>query len=249
MVDGRTNYSISIVIPAYNEEANIEEVVLGAREVLRSLADRYEILIMNDSSRDRTGEIVEDLAKRFPGEVRTFHHKRNQGTNLSLVELFRAAKMELVFFLPADKQVLPREIRKYLAVVEKEGADVVLGWRRRRADPFYRAFFNGAYRLVLKIFLGLTYQDAAASDLYKKSVLDQIQMESRGRLLQAEIAAKASAMGYRVREIAIDHYPRTAGKQTGIKPKTAWLSFVDLLRLGLKIRKIKRANQEHSLVR
>lgn len=239
----KVTHSISIVIPAYNEEANIREVVLESLEVLRSLTPRYEILVMDDASQDSTGEIIEDLARQYPGEVRALHHQKNTGTNLSLVELFKAACCDLVFFLPADKQILPESLHRYLERMEKEQADIVMGWRKNRADQSYRAFFNWTFRFLLKILTGFNYHDAAASDLYKKSVLDQIEMESRGRLLQAEIAAKASALGYRVREVEVDHHPRIAGKQTGIKPKTAYLSLMDLLRVGPKIRALALAKK------
>ena len=238
-----TGYSISIVIPAYNEEDNIEDVVFRSLEVLRSLTDRFEVIVMDDASRDRTGQLIDAVARKYPGEVRALHHQKNQGTNLSLIELFREAQCELVFFLPADKQILPESIRDYVAAVE-EGADVVLGWRRNRRDPFYRVWFNQLFCFILRVYLGVNFHDAAASDLYKKSVLDQIEMESRGRLLQAEIAAKAIRLGYRIREVVVEHFPRTRGKQTGIKPKTAWLSFTDLLRVGPKIRSLEPVGKE-----
>lgn len=241
-----TKHSLSIVIPAYNEEGNIKEVVLRSLEVLRALTDRYEVLVMDDASRDRTWEILSHLARRFPNQVRVFRHEKNKGTNLSLIELFRSAKNELVFFLPADKQILPEAIQKYIPFIESGEADVVLGWRRRRADPFYRLFFNWAYLMILRLLVGIRYHDACASDLYRKSVLDQIQMESWGRFLQAEIATKASLLGYRIKEIEVDHHPRVAGRQTGIKPKTAWLSFVDIIRLGLKLRKLKQEKRSKS---
>jgi len=243
-----TKYNLSIVIPAYNEEANIEEVVRRSLEVLRSLADRYEVVVMDDASRDRTGQILDKLAAQQPNLIRVLHHEKNKGANLSLIELFRAARNELVFFLPADKQILPEAIRNYIPLIERGEADIVLGWRRRRADPFYRALFNRAYLLLLRLFLGIHYQDACASDLYKKSILDQIQMKSWGRLLQAEIATKASLLGYRVKEIEVEHYPRIAGKQTGINPKTAWLSFLDILRLGREIRGLKKERKKRGTV-
>ena len=240
MNEKRTGYSISIVIPAYNEESNIEDVVLESLEVLRKLTDRYEVLVMNDASGDRTGAILDSLAEKFGPAVRVIHHRSNMGTNLSLVELFRHARHELVFFLPADKQIQPDALHRYLPLIEEGSADIVLGWREKRADPAYRLFFNWAYRMLLRFFLDISFKDAAASDLYKKSVLDKIQMESRGRLLQAEIAAKAACLGYRVREVSVEHYPRVAGHQTGVNPKTAWLSFTDLVRVGFKIRALKK---------
>lgn len=235
------NYSLSVVIPAYNEERNIEDVIFRSLEVLKSLTDQYEVLVMNDASQDRTKEILDRLVAQEPVHLRVFHHSNNKGTNLSLIELFRKAQCDFIFFLPADKQILPEVLSRYLEVVETEGADIVLGWRRRRADPFYRSFLNGFFRFFLRYFLGLHYHDAAASDLYRRSVLDQIQMESRGRLLQAEIAAKATALGYRVKELIVEHYPRTAGKQTGVSPKAAWLSLVDLIQIGPKIRALNKA--------
>lgn len=227
--------SISVVIPAYQEEENIEEVVSDSLRVLQGLTDRYEVLVLDDASRDRTGEILDRLAEKYPGTVRVWHHEKNQGTNLSLIELFRQARYELVFFLPADRQILPDSITDYLKAVQ-EGADVVLGWRVRRADPFYRSLFNWLYRCLLRAIAGGSFRDAAASDCYRKSVLDKIQLESRGRLLQAEIAIKAARLGFRVKEIPVRHFPRQSGKSTGIKPKTAWLSLHDLLFVAPKLR-------------
>ena len=241
------NHSFSIVIPAYNEEANIRDVVLDSLKVLASLTDRYEVLVMDDASQDRTGGLIDQLVREHPGTVRAFHHAENRGTNLSLVELFREARHDLVFFLPADKQILPGSLPRYLEVMDQEDADIVMGWRKNRADRRHRAFFNGAFRFLLKALTGFYFHDAAASDLYKKSVLNEVPMESQGRMLQAELAARASARGYRVREVIVEHYPRLAGKQTGINPKTAWLSLVDLVRLGIKIRKLEKLPERSRL--
>ena len=234
------NQSISIVIPAYNEETNIEDVALESLKVLQSLTNRYEVLVMNDASQDSTGRILDRLAEKYSETIRVFHHLANQGTNLSLIELFRKAQYDLVFFLPADKQILPQSILNYLLAVQR-GADIVLGWRVKRRDLLHRSFFNWLYRVATRFLLGVSFRDAAASDLYKKSILDQIPMESRGRLLQAEIAIKAASLGYKVQEIEVAHYPRKSGKQTGIKPKTIWLSFTDLIRVGPKLRRLGKA--------
>lgn len=231
-------HSVSVVIPAYNEEANIEEVVLDSIRVLEPLTERFEILVMDDASSDRTGDIIERLSKEYPSKVRAFHHTTNRGTNLSLIELFSEAQCELVFFLPADKQILPSSIPNYLSLID-EGADMVLGWRVKRADPFYRLLFNQFYCLLLRLFFGVSFHDAAASDLYKKAILNQIQMRSCGRLLQAEIAIKIASLGYKVLETKVDHYPRKAGRQTGIKPKAAWLSLLDLWRVGPELSKLR----------
>ena len=235
----KSKFSLSVVIPAYNEEANIGDVVRDTLQVLGSLVQQYEILVMDDASQDQTGNLIDRLAQEHPGIVRAFHHKTNQGTNPSLIELFEKACCDLIFFLPADKQILPGSIAQYLSAVEK-GADIVLGWRARRADPLHRAFLNWLYRVIMKLALGICYRDASASDLYKREVLKKIPMESRGRLLQAEIATKAKCLGYRVVEVAVEHYPRQAGKQTGIGPRTAWRSVVDLWRLAPEIRKLKK---------
>ena len=235
----RTRYSLSVVIPAYNEEANIEVVVLETLQFLRSMTDRYEILVTDDASSDRTGVILDHLQAEYPDAVRIFHHKVNTGTNVALAEMFKKARHELVFFLPADRQILCSSISDYVAAVE-EGADVVQGWRAKRVDPGHRWFFNWLYRFFLKLFLGVSYHDASASDMYKKVILDQIEFDSRGRLLQAEIVFKAACLGYKIKEIEVKHYPRTAGKQTGINAKTAWLSLMDLLRVAPKLRRFKK---------
>ncbi|HXV28410.1 MAG TPA: glycosyltransferase family 2 protein [bacterium] len=233
-------YSISIVIPAYNEESNIFDVVTDSLNVLESLTDRYEVVVMDDASKDRTGKILDEMAAKNADTVRILHHAINQGTNLSLIELFRSARYELVFFLPADKQILPSSIVSYLETLRDEKVDIVMGVREERADPLHRLFFNWAYRVAMRFLLGLSLRDGTASDLYKKSILDQVPMDSRGRLLQAEIAAAAVSLGYKIKEIPVAHYPRMAGKQTGIHPKTMWLSALDLWQVGSKIRALKR---------
>ncbi len=96
---------------------------------------------------------------------------------------------------------------------------------------------------ILRVLFGMSYRDASASDLYKKEVLDKIQMDSRGRLLQAEIATKAKFLGYRAVEVEVEHYPRQAGKQTGIRPRTAFLSLVDFWRVMPGIWKLKKSGQ------
>lgn len=235
----RTRYSVSVLIPAYNEEANIEGVVAETLEFLSRLTDRYEVVVANDASRDQTGEILDRLQSQNHETLQVIHHTANRGTNLSLAEMFRKARYDLVFYLPADRQILPNSIAAYVEAIEK-GADIVQGWRANRVDPSHRSFFNWLYRVCLKLLLGVSYQDASASDMYKKLVLDQIEFYSKGRFLQAEIVFKAACLGYKVVEIPVKHYPRMAGKQTGINIKTTWLSFVDLWRVAPKLRKFKK---------
>lgn len=244
----RTRYSISVAIPAYNEESNIESVVTETLELLSTLTDRYEVVVTNDASSDRTREILENLQARYPDKVQVIHHTQNVGTNLSLAEMFRKVRYELVFFLPADKQIRCHSIARYVEAVEK-GADVVQGWRTKREDPLHRRFFNWLYRACLKLLLGVSYQDASASDLYKKEILDQIEFYSKGRFLQAEIVFKSACLGYNVVEIPVEHFPRTAGKQTGINAKTTWLSFVDLWQVAPRLRQFRNEHSKLQKVR
>lgn len=232
----RTDKSITIAIPAYNEEGNIRYVVEDSLNVLRNLTNKYEVLVVNDASIDKTGDILGELNNKYPEEVRVINHQENGGTAQALKTLFRNASCELVFYIPADRQNPPGEIINYLPLIENGEADIILGYRVKRADPFYRIVFNKVYHFCLRLFFGLKFRDIETCDLYKKEVLDKIQIESEGVFLKVEIVVKALHMGYKIKEVPIVHYPRIAGRQTGIKPRWAFKAIKDMLTQRKKIK-------------
>lgn len=222
-------YPISIFFPCYNEEENVARITLEALEVAPRISDDYEIIIVNDGSRDRTGEIAEQLAKENVA-VRVIHHDGNKGYGAALQTGFKNAAKELVFYTDGDGQFKIEEITRLLPLIEK--ADIVSGRRISRQDPFMRkvnAFCWGA--LVNALFKINVADVDSAFKLYKRKIFDDISLTSQGALIDTEILAKARARGYTITEVGVSHYPRMAGEQTGAKLSVILRAFKELFAL------------------
>jgi len=229
--------NLSIFFPAYNEEANIERTVRRALEVVRGLREieEFEIIIVDDGSRDRTGEIADRLSSEIP-EVRVVHHKTNRGYGGALKTGFSASRFEWVCFTDSDGQFDFSEIRKFLA--KKDEADLILGYRLRRADSPLRRLFTWGWTLLAGVLLGLSVRDYSCGfKLIKKEVFDTVQpLVGEEKVTQIEMLVKARYQGFRFAEVGVHHYPRTAGRQTGADLRVVIRSLRDLFSLWRRLR-------------
>lgn len=222
-------YPISIFFPCYNEEQNVERVTLEALEVARKVSDDYEIIIVNDGSRDRTGKIAERLAREYP-EVRVVNHEVNKGYGAALQTGFRNATKELVFYTDGDGQFRIEEITKLLPLIDEY--DIVSGYRIRRQDPFIRKVNAFLWGTLVNLLFNINITDVdSAFKLYRRKIFNDISLTSEGALIDTEILAKAKAKGYSIKEVGVNHYPRVAGVQTGAKISVIVKAFVELFKL------------------
>jgi glycosyltransferase involved in cell wall biosynthesis len=226
---------LSYFFPAHNEEANIEGLVAEALESLPAIAETFEIIAVNDGSRDRTRVLADELAARHPGIVRAVHHATNLGYGAALRSGFGAARYELVAFTDGDRQFRVEDIGRLTErLTEADRPDVVVGFRIRRADPLVRTVYARAYRLANRIFFGLKVRDVdCACKLFRREILDGVQVESEGAFFSAELLIKLRAAGRGVVEVGVPHYPRTAGSPTGAKPQVILRAVRDFWRLRL----------------
>jgi glycosyltransferase involved in cell wall biosynthesis len=226
---------LSYFFPAHNEEANLAGLVEEALDSLPAIADTFEIIAVNDGSRDRTPAIADELTASHPGIVRAVHHKTNLGYGAALRSGFGAARYELVAFTDGDRQFRVEDIGR---LTERLGApdtpDVVAGYRIRRADPIVRTIYARAYRLANRLFFGLRTTDVdCACKLFRRAQLDAIRVESEGAFFSAELLIKLEAAGRRVVEVGVPHYPRLAGSPTGAKPVVILRAVRDFWRLRI----------------
>ncbi|HOV80509.1 MAG TPA: glycosyltransferase family 2 protein [Bacillota bacterium] len=222
-------YPISIFFPCYNEEQNVERVTREALEVAQRISDDYEVIIVNDGSKDRTGEIADRLARENPA-VRVVHHETNKGYGAALQTGFKNATKELVFYTDGDGQFKIEEITKLLPLIEKY--DIVSGYRIKRRDPFIRKANAFLWGLLVNALFNINVTDVdSAFKLYRKRIFNDIDLTSQGALIDTEVLAKAKAKGYLIAEVGVNHYPRVAGKQTGAKLSVIIKAFVELFRL------------------
>ena len=228
---------LSYFFPAHNEEANLGGLVDEALETLPSLADAFEIVIVNDGSRDATGRIADELTAAHPGVVRAVHHPTNLGYGAALLSGFQAARHEHVAFTDGDRQFRVADIGTLIErMAGADQPDAVVGYRIKRADPLVRTLYARAYRLANRIFFGLRVRDVdCACKLFKRSALDGVGVESGGAFFSAELLIKLRAAGRSVAEVGVPHYARTAGSPTGAKPSVVLRAVRDFWLLRLRL--------------
>ena len=243
--DGERIRGISVVLPAHNEEGNIEPVVRRAVEVMPSVADSYEILIVDDGSRDATGVIADHLASAEP-TVRVIHHPRNLGYGRAWRSGIAQAQFPWIFIMDSDRQFDIGEITKFTPVAS--GYDIVAGYRIARQDPYYRFLVGSCFNLLVTALFDVHLRDIDCGfKMFRASLLDHMTLESPGALINTEIHAKANMAGAKVLEVGINHYPRAVGRQSGTKPKVILRAGMEIVRLRIHIGRYSAAPVRESL--
>jgi glycosyltransferase involved in cell wall biosynthesis len=233
----RTTPELSYFFPAHDEAENIEGLVAEALQALPALAQRFEIIAVNDGSRDGTAQLADRLAAEHPGMVRVVHHPTNLGYGTALRSGFGAARYRLVAFTDGDRQFRVADLGRLLERLEQgDRPDVVAGYRLKRADPPLRLVYARLYRLCLRLFFGLGVRDVdCACKLFRRESLEDVRLESGGAFLSAELLIKLQARGRRIAEEGVPHYPRTAGRASGADPRVILRAVRDFWRLRLRL--------------
>ena len=228
---------LSYFFPAHNEEANLEALVDEALQTLPTLADTFEIIAVNDGSKDRTGEIADRLAAAHPDVVRVVHHQVNRGYGGALRSGFEASRYELLAFTDGDRQFRIADIGRLTArLAEADRPDVVVGYRIKRADPFVRIVYARSYKLANRIFFGLKVTDVdCACKLFRREALEGIRVTSGGAFFSAELLNRIREAGRSIAEVGVPHYARTAGSPTGAKPSVILRAVKDFWLLRLRL--------------
>ena len=225
--------SISAVLPAYNEEALIGQTAKAVADVLAEVADDYEVIVVNDGSRDRTRAVVEELAAANP-RVRCVTHEVNRGYGEALKTGFSSATKDAIFLTDGDKQFDVKELAGF--VPELQRADLVIGYRNPRQDSVVRLVYAWGWKLVVTALFGYVARDIdCAFKLFRRSILDRVHVRATGATFSAEFLIKARRLGYRIVERRSSHYPRQAGQPTGARLSVITRAFRELLWLRLHL--------------
>ena len=227
--------SFSVFFPCYNEEANVENTTLAALRAFGRICPPgdLEVIIVNDGSRDRTGEIAEHLAAEHEA-VRVVHNNPNLGYGGALQAGFRAATKDLVFYTDGDGQFDMEEIDLLLPLLRTY--DIVSAYRLQRSDSFIRKVNAGCWTVLVNVVFGLWLRDIdCAFKVFPRRLFDEIEMKSMGALIDAEVLARAKRLGYSIGQVGVHHYPRTAGSQTGANLRVILRAFKELFKLRREI--------------
>ncbi len=227
--------SVSAVLPAYNEEVIIEKTVRHVAAVLGRLVDDFEVIVTDDGSTDRTGEVLQNLQEDPSVRLRAVTHRQNQGYGAALASGFDAATGHLIFMTDGDKQFDVAEIQGFLAAMEPD-VDLVIGWRRHRADPPIRLLNAWGWKLLINALFGYAARDVdCAFKLFRREVWHRTVVHARGATFSAEFLIKARRLGYRVKELPVSHFRRTSGSATGARPAVIARAFCELFQLWLDL--------------
>ena len=230
-------HSISVVLPAYNEEQVIANTVFSVLHVLNTWQLDYEILVVNDGSTDRTGEIIEALAlSGAHSRVRLITHATNEGYGASLVSGFEAATKELVFFMDSDGQFDIQDLQEFLPLIDTY--DAVIGYRIDRQDSWMRKLNAWGWKQLVGLVLGVHVRDVdCAFKLLHSQFLRQHPLETRGAMINAELLYRLKCAGCSYKEVGVIHLPRLYGQATGAKLSVILRAFRELF---VSARKWKR---------
>lgn len=227
--------SISVIFPAYNEEANVGKALTQAIQTLPKFTNDWELIVVNDGSLDRTAEVVKEFHLRLNGRLKVVHHARNRGYGAALKSGITSAKKDLIFFCDSDLQFDLKDLEKLIQWIDSY--DIVVGFRVKRQDPFYRRLNAYGWNSLVRLLLGLKVKDIdCAFKLFRQDVFHKVGIEAVGAMVNTEILAQATRYGFLIKEVPVRHYPRLNGKQTGAKIRVIAKAFLELIRLYGKLK-------------
>jgi len=229
-----TQPAISIFFPAYNDAGTIASMVVTARIAARQLTHDFEILVVNDGSRDHTAEVLGELERIIP-ELRVVHHTKNRGYGGALRTGFASASKDLIFYTDGDAQYDPRELR---ALVERmdEGVDFVNGYKMGRSDPLHRVIIGRIYHWTVRLAFGLRLRDVDCDfRLFRKSILDRVELTKSSGVICVELMKKVQDAGFRILEVPVHHYHRAYGKSQFFNFRRVGRTLYDLIRLWVDL--------------
>lgn len=205
---------LSIFFPFWNEEANIEEVITRAISEADKLAAKWEILMIDDGSVDKTLDIAKKLSNNDE-RLRVISHHPNRGYGSSLREGFTNSNYEFIAFTDGDGQFDISEMEKFVIAIQN--ADIVIGFRKRRKDPFVRHLLMNLLKVWDYLLFHFHFKDIDCGfKMFRRSALESIMpLRSEGAMITTEILSKATIKKLKIKQVGVEHYPRLHGKPTG----------------------------------
>jgi glycosyltransferase involved in cell wall biosynthesis len=235
MILNPENVSLSVVLPMHNEEENAEATIRQCADHLPTVSDDYEILAVNDGSKDGTAKVLARLVKEIPS-LRVITHPVNQGYGAAVRTGLKEAAKDLVVFMDSDGQFDFREVNRLLLFIDEY--DMVSGCRIERKDPMIRDLMGTAFNALVRFLYGVQIADINCGfKLYRKKVLEQLDLKTPGAVVNAETLALAKRKGFTLMFVGVTHYPRQKGEQSGANLKVVFRAVWEIIQLYRRLRK------------
>jgi glycosyltransferase involved in cell wall biosynthesis len=242
---GSPRPSISAFFPCYNDERTIAGLVREADAQLRCATSDYEIIVVNDGSRDGSAMVLADLARQVP-QLKVVTHDANRGYGGALRSGFAAATKELVFYTDGDGQYDVGEIPIMLALLVDD-TDFVNGMKMSRSDPAYRVFVGNLHKFVTRWAFWLPIDDVDCDyRLIRRSVLDRIELQSNSGSICVELVKRAQRIGAQFRQVSVRHYSRQFGSSQFFRPGRILRTYADLAGMWVALMLLRRGSPNPS---
>jgi glycosyltransferase involved in cell wall biosynthesis len=221
-------YSISAFFPAYNDAGSIVKLVRTTASLLPKLTNGYEIVVVNDGSRDGTGELLKDLANEYPF-LKVIEHVTNRGYGAALITGFANCSKDLIFYTDGDGQYDVREMPLLLKAFN-EKVDLVNGYKISRSDPLHRVVVGWIYKHLMRFLFRLKVRDVDCDfRLFRRSLLSETPLICESGVICVEMIKKFESRGCRTVEVPVHHYPRNYGNSEFFRVKHLRRIFGQLL--------------------
>jgi glycosyltransferase involved in cell wall biosynthesis len=229
---------IAVALPAYNEAESLPRTVPPVVAALRKVTDDFEVVVVDDGSRDRTADVVRELSQQYP-EVRLVQHPVNLGYGAAVWTGITSGQKEFIFFTDADGQFDINELARFIPFTGEY--DLIIGYRAPRGDPPLRLVNAFGWKMFVTLLFGYVARDIdCAFKLFRREVLDHVYVESRGAAFSAEFLVKARDRGFRIKELPVTHLPREAGSATGNRPDVILRAFKEMAAFWVKSRILRQ---------
>jgi glycosyltransferase involved in cell wall biosynthesis len=230
--------SLTVVVPMFNEEAYILRTVAAARRVLERMAVVHEIVLVDDGSTDRTGEIADGLAREDP-RVKVVHNGRNRGLGGSLRAGYAAATCDLILYTDADLPFDFDEVERAVRLLEYQQADVLSAYRfDRRLEGLQRHLYTSVYSALVRVLFGIEVRDVNfAFKLFRRALLERVPLKSEGSFIDAEFLIRCRRAGAHIIQIGVDYFPRARGTSSLASPRVVGRILGEMARLWPELKR------------
>ena len=224
---------VTVFFPVYNDEKTVARVIEKSLAVLAEVADRYEVIVIDDGSPDRSGKIADEIAHGNT-HVRVVHHGTNRGYGEAVKTGLAHARYEWICFTDGDDEYDVFDLKNLMAL--REFYDLIVTFRYVRLYSGFRIMISKVYNIVVRWLFRTRYRDISTGlRLVRKPVIDLVELESTSPFIGAEITIKIMLMGYRVGEVGIQTFPRKFGRGASVTPKNILATIRDLIRIHRRI--------------
>ena len=227
--------SLSVFFPAYNDAPSLPGLVRQTFAVLDVHVEDYEVIVVDDGSRDESAQVLASLAAEFGPRLRVVAHSENRGYGGALRSGFAAARKGFVFYTDGDGQYDPGELPH---LIERVGPDtgLVNGYKLERHDPAHRIWIGAVYNFCARLVFGIRIRDIDCDyRLIRRDLLDKIQLTSTSGTICVELVRKLELSGCEVAEVGVHHYPREHGSSQFFRLRSLATTFLQLLKLWIRL--------------